>query len=337
MLSPSLLILSAISLELLLGRVGVLPLRLSLAWPFFRLGRWCERRLNRRQRSARARLIRGVLVMGLMILLALLGASLTHLIAHHMPVPRIVDLIMLMLCLSLGRRWRVAARVAKVVRAKNHQQQYPTAAKKHLTRGLRRAKRALGCYSRRDMAVLDGHSMCRMAVEVIARAVDRGFLAPIFWYLVAGHHGLWLLAMAIGVARSVGMLGPHIEDFGLVAARCEHVMMLIPAWFGMVFWRLILCCRYRDRAKAAYAAMHQKISPMIEAPDRWLCGFFAGILDLALIGPRSEARQAIQIPWLGTGTARVMPEHVRAATSLVLIQGIFWAMIVGMPVLLSIR
>ena len=334
---PALIALVAALVELLAGRWAVLPVRMTLMTPFFRLGRWFERRLNRRQRSPRARLVRGLLVMLILILLALGAGSLSHYISRSIPVPHLVDLVLLVLCLNTGRRWRVAARVAQALILKEKQKNSPEKSHSRLTQHLRRARRGLAYFSRRDMGKLDDFTLCRMAVEIIGRGVDRGLAGPIFWYLLMGLPGLWLMAMTMGAARSVGILGPHIEDFGLMAARCEKVMLLIPAWLAMMAWLVIGLVLFPKQWPQAWQLVRRGgNSPLIDTLDRWLLGPLTGYFDIAVLGPRSEACEVIQMPWLGHGTARITPILIRKITWAVLLVTIFLLFLTANLVLLSL-
>ena len=231
---PMMVAMLAVLIELAAGRMGLLPLRMTLMTPFFRSGRWFERRLNRHQRSEKARFVRGLMVMMIMVLLAVTGGNLANYWAIQSTHHRWIEGFFLVLTLTAGRRWRVSNRVNDALTFKEKQKNHPDLAKKSLARLLRRARRGLAYFSRRDMTKLDDYTLGRMAVEIMGRAVDRGFLGPVFWYLLAGLPGLWLMAMTMGVARSVGILAPHIKDFGLIAARSEKVMLMIPVWLVLV-------------------------------------------------------------------------------------------------------
>lgn len=321
---------AAVMMEMILGRIGVLPVRLSLVLPFTRLARWLEKRLNRKNRSARTRLVRGGLVMVVMLILAALGAIDTVFLAGQLSHPHILDLVFLVLCLSPGRRWRAAGRVARVLqrKAREKNQDIDAGHKSDLKHVLRRAKRHIGYYTRRDMGRLDEYALCRMAIEVLARAVDRGLLAPIIWYLVFGTTGLWYLAAIMGLARAVGNLGPHIADFGLVAARAEDIMVLVPLWQGVIFWIVLIPFAWPDRRKAVLALLRKKSSPaLMSHADVMLGSYVAGVLDIALYGPRSEAGQVVQASWIGTGTAKAQPRHIAITQWMLAMQICFWLMV----------
>jgi adenosylcobinamide-phosphate synthase len=335
---PMMVAILAVLIELAAGRTGLLPLRMTLMTPFFRSGRWFERRLNRHQRSEKARFVRGLMVMMIMVLLAVIGGNLANYWAIQSTHHRWIEGFFLVLTLTSGRRWRVSNRVNAALIFKEKQKTNPDLAKKSLSRLLRRSRRGLAYFSRRDMTKLDDYTLGRMAVEIMGRAADRGFLGPVFWYLLAGLPGLWLMAMTMGVARSVGILAPHIKDFGLIAARSEKIMLMIPVWLVLVAWLILGGVLFPRRWLVIWRILWQapKEECLIDSHDRWLLGPLAGSLDIALLGPRAEAGQPIQMGWLGHGTARVTPSVIHQANWVVLTLIIFLLFLQASLFLLSL-
>jgi adenosylcobinamide-phosphate synthase len=133
----------------------------------------------------------------------------------------------------------------------------------------------------RDVSTLDEAGVARGAIESAAENLSDGVIAPAFWFAMLGLPGI-LAYKAINTADSmIGYRTPKHEDFGRASAKLDDLVNWIPARLTALLiigvygrfdlWRMIL----RD------AKLHR--SPNAGWPEAAM----AGVLDVALSGPRS--------------------------------------------------
>jgi adenosylcobinamide-phosphate synthase len=146
--------------------------------------------------------------------------------------------------------------------------------------------------------------VARAAIESCAENFADGVVAPVFWYVVAGFPGLLLYKTANTMDSMIGHLDDKHRDFGLVAARLDDLLNLIPARLAaiqLVFATLFLPGGHPFKALATMWRDHgHHRSPNSGWPEAAM----AGGLDLALAGPRQYPGYVAQEKWIGSGRAR---------------------------------
>ena len=81
----------------------------------------------------------------------------------------------------------------------------------------------------RDTANLDESEISRATIESLAESTNDGFVAPLFWGVVAGAPGALLYRTANTLDSLVGHRDERYEKFGKVPARDDDVLSWIPA------------------------------------------------------------------------------------------------------------
>jgi adenosylcobinamide-phosphate synthase len=156
----------------------------------------------------------------------------------------------------------------------------------------------------RDPESLDEHGVARAAIESCAENFADGVVAPVFWYLVAGFPGLLLYKTANTMDSMIGHLDDRHREFGLVAARLDDLLNLIPARLAalqLVFATLFLPGGHPYQAWLTMWRDHRHH----RSPNSgWPEAAMAGGLDLALAGPRRYPGYVAQEKWIGSGRAR---------------------------------
>lgn len=182
----------------------------------------------------------------------------------------------------------------------------------------------------RDVAVLDAPGVARAAVESVAESFVDGFLAPVWWFLVAallaGVAGVEVLPWAVGATlahRTINtldsMVGYRDERyllFGRVSARLDDAVNLIPARLSLpLLFTAAGACRLNARAgwRVACRDRLKHESPNAAHAE----SFAAGALGLRLGGPLQYPDGPVEKPWIGDGTADAQPNHIRDACRLV--------------------
>lgn len=156
----------------------------------------------------------------------------------------------------------------------------------------------------RDPESLDEHGVARAAIESCAENFADGVVAPVFWYVVAGFPGLLLYKTANTMDSMIGHLDDRHREFGLVAARLDDLLNLIPARLAalqLVFATLFLPGGHPYQAWLTMWRDHRHH----RSPNSgWPEAAMAGGLDLALAGPRRYPGYVAQEKWIGSGRAR---------------------------------
>ena len=98
------------------------------------------------------------------------------------------------------------------------------------------ARQATGKLVGRDTDRMDAAACRRAAVESLAENLVDGFIAPVFWYALAGLPGLVLFKAVSTMDSMVGFRNERYRLFGWCAARSDDLLALVPARLG---WLLI--------------------------------------------------------------------------------------------------
>ncbi|HEY6868767.1 MAG TPA: adenosylcobinamide-phosphate synthase CbiB [Novosphingobium sp.] len=166
------------------------------------------------------------------------------------------------------------------------------------------AQQRVGMIVGRDTGDLDPSGIACAAIESLAESFCDGVVAPLLWFVALGLPGLWA-CKAINTADSlIGHKEAPFTDFGMVAARTDDVLNLIPARLSAILlclaagggWRVL----WRDHANHA--------SPNSGWPEAAM----AGALGVRLAGPASYDGTVIDKPWIGSGEAPGVQAMARA-------------------------
>jgi adenosylcobinamide-phosphate synthase len=102
-----------------------------------------------------------------------------------------------------------------------------------LYRALTNKKVTRGAYytvarsTRTDLSASDDYTITRMGMGLVLRMFDKGVVAPIFWYLIAGITGAYIYAGLAVLAWRFGREG-HGSGFGSAALELEKIMGFVP-------------------------------------------------------------------------------------------------------------
>lgn len=176
--------------------------------------------------------------------------------------------------------------------------------------GVGEGRRAVAMIVGRDTSGMDEPAVARAAIESAAENFSDGVIAPAFWYLIGGLPGI-LIYKAINTADSmIGYRTPRHEDFGWAAARLDDVLNWVPA---RITAGLIALAFWSDRAVDVIrqdATLHR--SPNAGWPEAAM----AGVLDVALSGPRSYHGETRDFPWVnGSGAREIGVTEVEASVA----------------------
>jgi adenosylcobinamide-phosphate synthase len=174
---------------------------------------WLDRRLNRVQRSDRARFWRGVFTVAVLVLAAAaVGLALGAVFSRS----KMALLAALALMVTLLAQRSLYDHVERVRRALAEA-------------GLEAARREVSHIVGRDPQQLDEHGVARAAIESLAENFGDGVVGPVFWTVVFGLPGMLVAKTANTLDSMLGHRTPRYEWFGKAAARLDDALNVLPA------------------------------------------------------------------------------------------------------------
>ena len=321
---PLLVLLLALALDLLLGDLPALwrVMPHPVAWGGGAI-QWLDRHLNRPNRSARARRVRGALaVAALVSVAAMLGEALTS----FLRVPRFgwaVEAVIVAILLAQKSLFDHVARVAAALQQD----------------GLAGGRAAVAHIVGRDPDGLDAHGVARAAIESLAENFSDGVVAPAFWYAVFGLPGLFVYKTANTLDSMIGHRSPRYLAFGWAAARFDDALNLVPARLAGVLLGLAALILPGTSGPTALATMLRDAGKHRSPNAGWPEAAAAGALGLALAGPRRYGGTVVEEAWLGQGRARATADDIALALRLYLVACLAQAslVLIALLALLALR
>jgi len=156
----------------------------------------------------------------------------------------------------------------------------------------------------RDPTSLDEYGVARAAIESTAENFADAVVAPVFWYVLLGFPGLLLYKTANTMDSMIGHLDGNHRDFGMVAARLDDLLTLIPARLSGCLLAAAMVFVPSGRPFSALRVMWRDHRHHASPNSGWPEGAMAGGLGLALAGPRRYDGVLVTEKWIGDGRAR---------------------------------
>ena len=176
----------------------------------------------------------------------------------------------------------------------------------------------------RDTADMNTEQVSRAAIESMAENFSDGFVAPVFWFLVAGLPGI-IIYKAINTSDSmIGYKNRTFKDFGWATARVDDVLNWIPA-------RLSALCIWATTGFPVKWQLIAQNAKMHRSPNAgWPEAAMAYAMEISLSGPRSYEGQMRKFPWVNPiGRKDIGPSEIDNAIR------ILWATWVGVLALVT--
>jgi adenosylcobinamide-phosphate synthase len=258
-----------------------------------------DTRLNQPQRSGGDRKIRGVVMLALLLLAALIPTLLIGWLTNLVPYGWIIDAILATAFLAQKELGRAVHVVADALRL-----------------SLPDGRIAVSHIVGRDPQVLDEAGVARAAIESLAESSSDGVIAPLFWLAIFGLPGI-ALYKAINTADSmVGHRNERYTDFGWASARLDDVVNWIPARLtALLFAGASFLVKGAD-AEASWATALRDARKHASPNAGWPEAAVAGALGFSLGGPRSYAGEMVDLPTMGDGKRDLGPADIEKALKL---------------------
>lgn len=153
--------------------------------------------------------------------------------------------------------------------------------------GLEGGRTAVSMIVGRDPNTLDAPGVCRAAIESLSENFSDGVVAPAFWYAVAGLPGLLAYKMLNTADSMIGHKSPEYLHFGWASARLDDVANLPAARLSILLIAAGALLHRGRRAAAEAIGVALRDHGLHRSPNSgWPEAAMAGALDLQLAGPR---------------------------------------------------
>jgi adenosylcobinamide-phosphate synthase len=308
MIETALLLVLALALDAIFGEPKWLWSRAP--HPAVLMGRlieWMDQRFNEGEEQR----WRGVLCVGALVV----GAGVLGLILQALPFG-----------------WLISVILTAILLAQRSLVDHVTEVANGLRYGLPAGKRAVAKIVGRDTNDMDEADVARAAIESAAENFSDGVIAPAFWFLILGLPGLLIYKIINTADSMIGYRTPRHEAFGWAAAKLDDVLNWAPARLSAILIAGVHRSWDAWRTTLTDAGLHR--SPNAGWPEAAM----AGILGIALSGPRSYDGEMRNFPYANAAGARDVGEdeidHAVAAlwkawlafVGLILILVFFWAL-----------
>lgn len=222
--------------------------------------------------DAKALKLRGVVMIGLLLLLSVVVGFVLHRLFGVMgPLGYLLEAAVVAVFLaqkSLGDHVR---RVAEGLQRD----------------GLEGGRTAVSMIVGRDPKTLDAPGVCRAAIESLSENFSDGVVAPAFWYAVAGLPGLLAYKMLNTADSMIGHKSPEYLHFGWASARLDDVANLPAARLSILLIAAGALLHRGRRAATEAIGVALRDHGLHRSPNSgWPEAAMAGALDLQLAGPR---------------------------------------------------
>ena len=296
------LLASALALDALFGEFGLL-FRV-LPHPVAALGRaitWFETRLNRPERSPRARFQRGLLTLTL---LTAASALLGWVIAYAAGVVRFGEVLELFVVAVLLAQRSLFEHVRAVAAALAGE-------------GLAGGRKAVGRIVGRDVDKLDSHGVARAAIESLAENFSDAVVGPAFWYLLLGLPGVMAYKCVNTLDSMIGHASARYRRFGAPTAYADTALNFIPARLSALLLAAAASFVPNGRPWRALKLALRDARKHRSKNAGWPEAAMAGAVSVSLAGPRVYGGEAVKDAWLGQEfTARAMPSDIHRALAI---------------------
>lgn len=276
-----------------------------LIWLFFDaiLGGFGDR-LDRGHRSHKSLIFRGLFLTVCALILAVLWGRFYEAMVLQKPVSGITEIVLLGTLISTGAVWFALLRLYFALEKGKTGQKIPEGAYYAISRS-----------TRRNLSISDDFSITRVGMGYAARSFDKGLVAPVFWYLVAGLPGAVIYSALSAIAWRFGRDG-FTQGFGSVPLALERLLGFVPSLFAALL--ITMASMFTPTAK-----LHKGLASWFGHKNRATYeqgGFplsaLAWSLNVSLGGASQDlAGNAIKGEWVGPEgtTARNDHKHLRRA------------------------
>ncbi len=263
-------------------------------------------RLDRTQRAAGDLMFRGFALLVVALLFCfLIGEAAARLAVNH-PYKGITEVVFLSLAMTAGTVWFALLRLYFAQRD---------------NKIVKEAFAALAVSTRTDLSNADHFGITRAGMSFAARAFDKGLVAPVFWYLLAGLPGAYIYACLAAFSWRFGKDG-FTKGFGAVPLALEKLMGFVPGMLAGALMAMAGLFTPTGGMTRAIAALGPGKGHAKYEQGGWPVTALTFSLAVSLGGPVTDLDgSTLRRDWVGpeNATAQLENGHLRRALYMSLI------------------
>ncbi len=259
------------------------------------------RKTYKPERSVTSLAFRGTIFTFLFIFIAVTIGIALYLLRRNFPLYGIVEPLILSLTLSGGAVWFALFKLRKALEEGSKVQYgsyYP-----------------LAVSSRTDLNSTDDYGITRCGIGFMATSFDKGFIAPLFWYLIGGLPLAFLYAAISGSAWAFGKQG-FSKGFGTAALWLEKLFGCLPHLLSALFLSCASLFTPTARLTRSLAGYFVRKGACPYNEGGLVMTITARALNISLGGPVQDVDgSTLKRAWVGspTSSARLDRNHLNRA------------------------
>ncbi len=271
-------------------------------------------------RTLRSLHFRGAILLALYLLITGIIAALALLIERRFSLAGFMEPVLLSLTLSGGATWSALIKLHHALRGKNG-----------LSKG---SFYQVAVSTRTNLNSTDDHGIIRVGIGLIASNFDKGFVAPVFWYLIGGLPAAYLYC-GIAAARWSLSKDGFAKGMGTLALALEKFFGYIPQIISSVFIALGAFATPDAGMLRAFKGLLGGKGHAPYAEGGLAITTLAYAMGISLGGPVEDiGGSVLKRAWVGASnsTARVERRHLRQAIYLGIMSFVWVALVVILSV-----
>lgn len=264
-----------------------------LGFPFRALCR-IGQRLNRKERNNATRSGRGLLLLTVAILLAGISGAGVHWVAMTSRSGVLMEIFFLAATFPCWFSLRQSQSLRRALQR----------------RDLKLARRLLGALGPYDPTRMDPHSMARVTVEFLVTDFAARCVATSFYYVLFGLPGAWIWCVTYGLHHYFLSADPRLVRFGDWPRRLSELLAFVPFRLTLPLIGLALPFIPKSSLVSAFRQYRKDIPSYKDYSSLPIISLVAGALHVALGGPISLTGGVLPRPWVGQGSAKLLPGDI---------------------------
>lgn len=254
-------------------------------------------RLDRADRTRADLSFRGFILTVTGLLIALFMGKFAHFLTLYYPQWKIMEIFLLSLSLTAGAVWFALFRLFQALSSE---------------KPLKGAFYTIARSTRTDMSTSDEYTITRIGIAMGARSFDKGLVAPVLWYLIAGLPGAYLYMGLAALSWRFGKEG-FTKGFGQMSLTLEKLMGFVPNLLAGILIALAGLFTPTARMSDALAAFKAREGTAPYEEGGWAVAAMAFALNVSLGGATKDLDgSAIKRRWAGPkgATAQLGASHL---------------------------
>ncbi|MEK7801985.1 MAG: cobalamin biosynthesis protein [Pseudomonadota bacterium] len=252
-------------------------------------------------RSVESLKFRGSILLIFYLVITGILAALAVLVEMHFPLKGFAAPILLALTLSGGATWSSLIKLHQALSGKSSK-----------SKG---SYYQIAVSTRSNLNTTDDHGIIRIGIGFVATNLDKGFVAPLFWFLIGGLPAAYIYTGIVAARWSLSKDG-FAKGIGHLALNLESIFGVIPQILTTILIAAAALLTPTAGMTRAVAGLFSKTGTANYAEGGFPLTALAWALGLSLGGPVEDIHGSVlKRDWVGpaTSTARLDKGHLRHA------------------------